>query len=92
MERTLQKQVRYDEAASRRRERKEEALREELPDDAPARCAKRKPDADLPLARDASREQQVGDVGAADRQDQPEGEEQGEKRSSAFMSSAESVP
>ena len=36
IERTLQKQPRDDKAAGRRRERKEEALREQLPDDAPA--------------------------------------------------------
>ena len=36
IERALQKQPRDDKAACRRRERKEEALREQLPDDAPA--------------------------------------------------------
>ena len=76
IERAVQKQPRDDNAADRRRERQHQTLREELPDDAPARRAKRQPDADLPLARDAACEQQVGDVGAADHQDQPEGEEQ----------------
>ncbi len=76
IERAVEKETRDDNAADRRRERQDQALREELPDDAPARRAKRQPDADLPLAREAAREQQVGDVGAADHQDQPEGKEQ----------------
>ena len=76
IERAVEKEPRDDDAADRRRERQNQTLREELADDAPARRAKRQPDADLPLAREAAREQQVGDVGAADHQDQPEGEEQ----------------
>ena len=44
------------------------------------RCPERQPDADLPLAREAAREQQVGDVGAANQQNETKREEQRRER------------
>ena len=63
-------------AERRRHKREQQAFREQLPDDAPPRGAKRQSDANLALASDAAREQQVRDVRATDQQDQPESEEE----------------
>ena len=65
-----------DVAAAGRGQREQPALGHELADDAAPRRAERQADADLALTRHAARQQQVGDVGAADQQDQAEGEEQ----------------
>ena len=59
-------------ASAARDQREQQAFGEQLPDDAAPRRANRQPDADLALAGDPAREQQVGDVRAPDHQDQAE--------------------
>ena len=76
IDRRLEDDARDDEAERRGRERKQQAFREQLPDDASAGGAEREPDADLTLARDRTRQQEVGDVRAADHQDQAEDKEE----------------
>ena len=58
------------------REREQDVLGQQLPDNAAPRCADRQSNADLALACDPTGEQQVGDIGATNKQDQPEREEQ----------------
>ena len=53
-------------------ERKQQAFREQLPDNAAPRRANRQADANLPLAGDPAREEQVGHVRAGDHQNQAE--------------------
>ena len=69
-----------DRAAGRARRREQQALGEQLPDDAAARRAEAETHGDLPLARARSGEQQVGEVGARDHQDERCGPEQQPQR------------
>ena len=57
-------------------ERKQQALGQQLADDAAAGGAKRQPDANLTLARHRPGEEKVGDVGTANQQDEAERKEQ----------------
>ena len=57
-------------------ERDDQALGEQLPDDGAAGGAHRGPHGQLALARAAARQQQVGDVGAGDQQQEPDGSQQ----------------
>jgi len=75
VKRTVLKQPGDCTTAGRGHEREEETFREQLPDDTLARRSDRQPDADLALTRDTARQEQVRDVGAANHQDHPEGEE-----------------
>ena len=59
-----------------RHKSEDQALDQQLADDAAPRRADRQPDTDLPLPGDRAREQQVGDVRTADHQDETERKEQ----------------
>ena len=62
------------------RERQDDALSEQLPDDAPARSADRRADSDFAAAAGRPDQQQVRDVGAGDEQhkaDRPSVDQQG---------------
>src|SRR5205814_901946 len=50
----------------------QQVLGEQLPDEPPSPCSDGKPQRDFLLSRRASRQQQVGDVGAGDQQHQPD--------------------
>ena len=76
VDRAFERDARDHVAAGGRGQREQQAFGQQLADDAAPRRAERQPDADLALPRHAARQQQVGDVGAANQQDQSEREEQ----------------
>src|SRR5262249_58629907 len=71
---------REEDAGGAADEREEEVLGEELPDQAPAAGAQRATDGDLRLARHAAREEQAPDVGAADEEEQADGDGERDER------------
>ena len=80
----LEHHARDREADRGSHQRQQQALRQQLADDAAAGGAERQPDANLTLSRHGPGEEQVGDVGTANQQDEAERKEQGRDHGHRF--------